>query len=194
VLLPLNYGPVLALFTESGVALEDVPGLLSQVGLEAHERGELGGDAFLERLAATCGRPLDLELLRNSWLDMFDEAPDMFALASGLMRNYRVYLLSNMGDLHWAYLDGRYGLGSLVHGALASCHARAVKPQAAIFREAERRFDLDPARTVFIDDLTVNVRGAEACGWHGIHHVAPATTRAALRRLDVRLPSIFGDD
>ena len=113
----------------------------------------------------------------------------MFALATGLMSDYRVYLLSNIGDLHWEHLDARYGLGGLVHGALASFRAGAVKPDAAIFREAERQFDLEPARTVFIDDLGANVRGAEACGWHGIHHIDAVTTRAALRRLDVRLPA-----
>ena len=147
--------------------------------------------AFLERLADTSGRKLDPVRLRSSWLDMFDEAPEMFALATGLMSDYRVYLLSNIGDLHWAHLEGRYGLGGLVHGALASFRTGAVKPHAAIFREAERRFDLEPARTVFIDDLSANVRGATACGWRGIHHLDPVTTCAELRRLGVRLPVHF---
>lgn len=194
VLLPLNYAPFLAFLTESGVDLTDMPGWLARIGLEAHECGELDGEAFLERLAATSGRPLDPQRLRTSWLDMFDEAPEMFALATGLMANYRVYLLSNIGDLHWAHLDGRYGLAGLVHGALASFRAGAVKPSAAIFRQAERQFGLEPARTVFIDDLGANVRGAEVCGWRAIHHRDPATTRAALRRLDVRLPAIFGEN
>ena len=191
VLVPLNYGPFLAYLTESGVDLTDVPAWLARIGLEAHERGELTGEAFLERLADTSGRKLDPVRLRSSWLDMFDEAPEMFELATGLMSDYRVYLLSNIGDLHWAHLDGRHGLGGLVHGALASFRAGAVKPHAAIFREAERRFDLEPAHTVFIDDLSANVRGGTACGWHGIHHVDPVTTCAALRRLGVRLPVHF---
>ena len=189
VLLPLNYRPFLALMTESGVDLTDMSAWLARIGLEAHERGELAGEAFLERLAATSGRTLDPVRLRSSWLDMFDEAPEMFELATGLMSDYRVYLLSNIGDLHWEHLDARYGLGGLVHGALASFRAGAVKPDAAIFREAERQFDLEPARTVFIDDLGANVRGAEACGWRGVHHIDAVTTRAALRRLDVRLPA-----
>ena len=140
VLVPLNYGPFLAYLTESGVDLTDMPAWLARIGLEAHERGELTGEAFLERLAGTSGRKLDPVRLRSSWLDMFDEAPEMFALATGLMSDYRVYLLSNIGDLHWEHLDGRYGLGGLVHGALASFRAGAVKPHAAIFREAERPF------------------------------------------------------
>jgi putative hydrolase of the HAD superfamily len=113
----------------------------------------------------------------------------MFTLATGLKDRYRVYLLSNIGDLHWAHVDDRYGLGGLVHGALASFRAGAIKPSAEIYRTAERSFALEPARTVFIDDLAANVRGAEACGWRGIHHIDAVTTRAALRRLDVRLPA-----
>jgi FMN phosphatase YigB (HAD superfamily) len=195
VLLPLNYGPFVAFLTESGADLTDLPGWLARIGLDAHERGELDGEQFLERLAATCsGGPLDPARLRGAWLDMFDEAPEMFALASGLMSDYRVFLLSNIGDLHWAHVDARYGLGGLVHGALASFRAGAVKPEAAIFRTAERQFDLEPGRTVFIDDIVANVRGAEACGWRGIHHLDAATTRAALRRLEIRLPGIFGDN
>ena len=191
VLVPLNYGPFLAFLAESGVDLTDVPGWLTRIGMDEHERGELCGEAFLERLARTSGRVLDPQRLKSSWLDMFDRSEPMFDLATGLMSGYRVYLLSNVGELHWEYLDRRYGLERLVHGALTSFRAGAVKPTAAIFHEAERRFGLEPARTVFIDDLGANVRGAEACGWHAIEHRDPAATRAALRRLDVLLPAAF---
>jgi FMN phosphatase YigB (HAD superfamily) len=193
VLVSINYRPFLAFLSDSGVDLSDIPGWLERIGLDAHERGELDGEAFLERLAGTSGRPLDRKRLRTSWLDMFDEAQEMFALATGLMADYRVYLLSNVGDLHWTHLDARYGLAGLTHGALASYRAGVAKPSAAIYREAERRFGLDPARTVFIDDLSANVRGAESCGWRAIHHRDPATTLAALRALEVRLPATFGE-
>jgi putative hydrolase of the HAD superfamily len=192
VLVAINHRPFLAFLCESGVDLSDIYGWLARIGLDAHERGELDGEAFLERLAGTSARPLDRQRLRASWLDMFDETPEMFALATGLKAEYRVYLLSNIGDLHWTHLDARYGLAGLTHGALASCRAGVAKPSAAIYREAERRFGLEPARTVFIDDLEANVRGAESCGWRAIHHRDPATTRAALRALAVRLPAGFG--
>ena len=69
-----------------------------------------------------------------------------------------------------------------------------MKPSAAIYREAERRFDLDPAATVFIDDLERNVAGAQACGWNAIHHLSPLETRRSLRALGVRLPESFAGD
>ena len=70
----------------------------------------------------------------------------------------------------------------------------AIKPSAAIYHEAERRFGLEPAATVFIDDLPPNVAGAQACGWHAIHHRDPAGTRRQLRALGVRLPAPFAQE
>jgi FMN phosphatase YigB (HAD superfamily) len=102
-----------------------------------------------------------------------------------------VYLLSNIGDLHWSHLDAAYGVATVGHGVIASFRVGAVKPSAAIYREAERRFDLDPAATVFIDDLERNVAGARACGWSAIHHLSPLETRRSLSELGVRLPEPF---
>ena len=104
------------------------------------------------------------------------------------MGEYRVYLLSNIGDLHWTHLDTRYGIGSLVHGACASYQVGAIKPTVEIYRKAESMFGLDPAATVFVDDLPPNVAGARACGWHAIHHQDARSTRTALQALGVRLP------
>jgi 2-haloacid dehalogenase len=115
----------------------------------------------------------------------------MFDLANGLMDEYRVYLLSNIGDLHWAHLDAAYGISTVGHGAIASFRVGAVKPSAAIYRETERRFNLDPAATVFIDDLERNVAGAQACGWSAIRHLSPLETRRSLTALGVRLPDSF---
>ena len=160
--------------------------------LAAHERGEITGEALLERIAGMAAQPLDRAELRSRWLDMFERSEEMFRLAAGLMQEYRVYLLSNAGDLHWAYFNSLYGLDSLVHGALASFRVGAIKPQPDIYRKAESMFDLDPAATVFIDDLPQNVAGARQCGWQAVHHQQVPATLDQLRSLGVRLPDAFG--
>jgi 2-haloacid dehalogenase len=191
VLLRLRYQPFIDYLASAGIDMTDLPAWLQRVDLSAHERGEISGEELLGRVAAMAARPLDPAELRARWLDMFDRAQEMFDLASGLMGDYRVYLLSNIGDLHWRHLDALYGLEALTHGVIASFRVGAVKPSAEIYREAERRFDLDPAATVFVDDLPPNVAGAEACGWRAIHHRSAAQTRERLRALGVRLPAPF---
>lgn len=188
VLLGLRYEPFVRYLQEAGADMSDLPAWVARVGLEAHERGEISGEQMLERIAGTATATLDREELHKHWLDMFEPATEMFELASGLMADYRVYLLSNMGEMHWAHVDAQYGLGSLVHGALASFRVGASKPDRAIYREAERRFELEPSATVFIDDLRANVEAARSCGWHGLWHHDPGTTRTSLQGLGVRLP------
>jgi len=107
----------------------------------------------------------------------------MLDLAHRLSEHHRVYLLSNIGDLHWGHLSREYRFHALGHGALPSYLAGAMKPHADIYAEAERRFALAPAATVFIDDRVDNIAAARARGWHGIVHTDHASTRAALRAL-----------
>lgn len=191
VLVALRYQPFIDYLAAAGIDMTDLPRWLTRVDLAAHERGEITGDELLGRVASMAARSLDPEELRGRWLDMFDRVHEMFDLAAGLMDEYRVYLLSNVGDMHWSHLDARYGLESLTHGVVTSFRVGAVKPFAAIYREAERRLGLDPEATVFVDDLAPNVAGAEACGWRAIHHRSPAETRQRLRALGVRLPATF---
>jgi FMN phosphatase YigB (HAD superfamily) len=191
VLVKLHYQPFFQYLGRAGVDMRDLPAWLQQVDLEGHERGELEGEVLLQRVAAMAPVPLDPADLRTQWLSMFERWDEMFTLASGLMAEYRVYLLSNIGDLHWAHLDALYGLDTLVHGACASFRVGAIKPQADIYRKAEQMFGLDPAATVFLDDLPRNVEAARACGWHAIHHTDAALSRQQLRALGVRLPPPF---
>jgi 2-haloacid dehalogenase len=191
VLLNLRYEPFIRYLAGAGIDMHDLPGWLTRVDLAGHERGEHGGEALLARIAALASTPLDLQDMHARWLDMFDRCNEMIELAQGLMSDYRVYLLSNVGDLHWSHIQRTYGLDGLVHGVCASFRVGAVKPEPKIYREAEAMFGLEPAATVFIDDLVPNVEGARACGWHAIHHRAPAMTRAELRALGVRLPAPF---
>jgi HAD superfamily hydrolase (TIGR01509 family) len=60
-----------------------------------------------------------------------------------------------------------------------------MKPHERIYVEAERRFALEPAATVFIDDRAVNITAARSRGWHGIVHTGHAATVAALQDLGI---------
>jgi FMN phosphatase YigB (HAD superfamily) len=189
VLVQLRYGRFVEYLAAAGADVSDLRTWAALAGLEHHEAGKLKGARFLDRIATTAPRALDPAELERRWLDMFAPDEEMFALARALTAEHRVFLLSNVGDLHWAHLDERYGLATLVHGALPSFQAGVLKPDVAIYRAAEAEFELDPAQTVFIDDLAPNVAGARSCGWSGIQHSSAAETRAALAALGVLVPA-----
>jgi HAD superfamily hydrolase (TIGR01509 family) len=61
-----------------------------------------------------------------------------------------------------------------------------MKPDPAIYAQAEQRFSLEPAATVFIDDRADNIAAARARGWQGIVHSRQDSTEAELAALGVR--------
>jgi HAD superfamily hydrolase (TIGR01509 family) len=185
VLVRLNYRPLLGLLSAHGAEPGGRNDVMARIGLEEHETGRLSGRGLLERLQALTRLPVSLEELQATWLDMFELEPAMVDLAHRLSQHYRVFLLSNIGDLHWAHLSREYRLQTIGHGALPSYVAGVMKPHAGIYAEAERRFALEPGATVFIDDRADNVAAAQARGWQGIVHADYPGTLAALRALHV---------
>ena len=126
--------------------------------------------------------------MQAKWLDMFELEPAMIELAHRLSEHHQVFLLSNIGDLHWAHLAREYRLQTIGHGALPSYVAGVMKPHPAIYAEAERRFALEPGTTVFVDDRPDNIAAARARGWHGIVHQGYPDTLRRLQSLGVGSP------
>jgi glucose-1-phosphatase len=181
----LKYRPMLELLRSHGVEADDLHSVLARAALEDHESGRLHGFGLLERLASLTRDPVSLEELYACWVDMFELEPAMVDLAHRLSEAHRVYLLSNIGDLHWAHLSREYRFHRIGHGALPSYLAGVMKPHAGIYAEAERRFALAPAATVFIDDRPDNIATARGRGWHGIVHEGYDSTVSALHTLGV---------
>jgi 2-haloacid dehalogenase len=185
VLVRLNHRPILEFLAAHGAPTHDPAAVLERLALTEHECGRLHGQELLERLAALTRAPVALSDVRAKWLDMFKIDAPMADLAHRLSERYRVYLLSNIGDLHWVHLLREYSVHRIGHGALPSYLAGVMKPHEGIYAQAERRFGLTPAATVFVDDRADNIVAARARGWHGIVHADFGSTRRALRDLAV---------
>jgi HAD superfamily hydrolase (TIGR01509 family) len=181
----LNYRPMLELLRARGVEADDLHSFLARASLEDHESGRLHGLGLLERIASLTREPVSVQELYGHWVNMLELEPAMVELAHRLSETHRVYLLSNIGDLHWAHLSREYRFHRIGHGALPSYLAGVMKPHEGIYAEAERRFALEPAATVFIDDRTDNVATARGRGWQGIVHGGYQSTVDALRGLKV---------
>lgn len=185
VLVRLDFRSILAYFSRHGLDTGGMDALLEQIELAAYERGEFDGEELLRRIARLGDGRMEVEELHREWLGMFTPDEEMLALARSIADRHRVYLLSNIGDLHWDFLSREIEVESIGHGALPSFRARASKPDPAIYRHAERLFGLDPSRTVFVDDLVANVDAARQRGWRAIHHLDHPSTVEDLRRLGV---------
>jgi FMN phosphatase YigB (HAD superfamily) len=175
---------MLEFLVSRGAPRLDLNAALERVGLNDHETGRMDGAGLIERFRVLAPQASHAEL-RQQWLDIFYPHDDMIRLARQVTPHHGVYLLSNIGDLHWDHLVDRHGMADIGHGALTSFHAGVMKPDSAIYAQAEEKFALAPATTVFIDDRGENIEAARARGWHGIVHRNFTDTREALLRLGV---------
>jgi 2-haloacid dehalogenase len=148
-----------------------------------HDRGR----PMAETIPAMCARypefADEIGVWRERYVDMIDgyvEGMEQLLddlRASGL----RLFALSNMpaevvGDLVDAFpLIGEFD------GRVISGEELVVKPDPELYRRLMARFDLVAERTVFVDDMVVNVEAAAALGFRAIRFESATHLRAELR-------------
>lgn len=108
------------------------------------------------------------------------EIPGTSALVAQLReRAVPRYLLTNMPAEVFDERLAAYEVLQQFDGAVVSGRDGVLKPRAAAFELVARRFEVEPERTLFVDDSLGNVEGARAAGFQA-HHFTGA---AALERL-----------
>jgi len=81
----------------------------------------------------------------------------------------KLYFLSNMPEPFARALERRFDFLQSFDGGIFSSDVKMGKPDPAIYLLLASRYWLDADDTLFIDDHQVNIKAADALGWHTIH-------------------------
>jgi 2-haloacid dehalogenase len=92
-------------------------------------------------------------------------------------RDFPLYALTNWSADTFHHAQARFEFLTWFRHIVVSGEIRMIKPDSGIFRHAIERCNLEPARTLFIDDSAKNTTAAAALGFQ-VHHFTGA---AALR-------------
>ncbi len=119
---------------------------------------------------------LKSSLKREEIARIFDLRTDLiFPLATNVKmlpelkkQGFRLYFLSNFPLDIFDEVRDRYSFFSYFDGGLISAVARSSKPDPGIYSMFFERYSLLPEECLYIDDIEVNVRAAEAFGAKGI--------------------------
>jgi putative hydrolase of the HAD superfamily len=87
-------------------------------------------------------------------------------------RGHKLWFLSNMPAPYARHLEDSHDFMRWFDGGVFSSRVQLVKPEPAIFHEAQRRFGAPADQLLFIDDFALNVTAARALGWQGIHFLS----------------------
>lgn len=100
-----------------------------------------------------------------------------------LKADYSAYALTDNVHEIVEYLQERYDFWPHFHGVVVSAEVKTLKPDPVIYEHLLNRHDLDPARSVFIDDMLHNVEGARAVGMHAIQFTTAEACERELQEL-----------
>ena len=142
------------------------------VGLESNE-------SIAARIAAAAGLPEDKDTVLRV-LSRFPEIMSPLPLSDLLddlrARGKRLYALTNYPEPSFTYTVERFPfLKDKLNGAVVSAREKLVKPDPAIFRLLIDRYQIQPEKSLFIDDLAANVAAAEQVGFRGWHYAGNDT-------------------
>lgn len=102
------------------------------------------------------------------WMICMQPIPATVELVHSLKaRGYHCYVISNAGVEFHDYFR-RFGDISVFDGILVSCDVHLLKPSGEIFEHAVRAWGIEPAESLFVDDLPGNVEGARAAGLNAV--------------------------
>ena len=156
---------------QSRATAEEVLALLSPFKDEL-ESGRISDEDFIAQSVARIGfRGTQAEFIRI-WGDIFTENAPMIAAVETLAQTHPLYLLSNTSGLHKDWLFTHFPVFRHFAGGVCSHEARCMKPHEPIYEVAVRTLGLDPARTLYIDDLADNIATGRRLGFV-CHHYAP---------------------
>ena len=79
-------------------------------------------------------------------------------------KGYHLYLLSNITEDSFQYINKVLDLSHFVDGGVYSYQEHVKKPEHTIYQTVLKRFHLDPKETIFFDDKLKNVVAANESG------------------------------
>lgn len=110
--------------------------------------------------------------------------PDVWERVRRLKESgYGIYLLSNYCQEMFSKHTAKADFMAWIDGHIISYEVHHIKPDAEIYQDLFRRYDLDPAECLFFDDRPENVNGSIASGMKAIRVTSEEQLIGELDRL-----------
>ena len=141
------------------------------------ERGTISTETFIREVLQYCKPGTTAEQVKDAWFAMLGDLPAERLAAVDAIRaqGHPVYLLSNGNDLHFEFIDQKYGLRRHFERCFLSQEMHLAKPEREIYEAVQRVIDADhpgSKQVIFTDDLEINRQAAERyVGWQTKAHI-----------------------
>ena len=167
--------------TQSKEFIEDI--------IRKFERGIYTPEVFRKRLRAFLELDVSDQQLDDAWNALlYDIHAERIEILEQLKKNYKMLLLSNSNEIHYDLyvrdLQLRFGyreFDELFHKAYFSFDLHLSKPDPEVFEFIMYKHDLDPSKTLFIDDNEMNIEAASKLGLRTYLLIKPELIRDIIK-------------
>ncbi len=136
------------------------------------ERGILTPEVFRKRMKDFLGISVTDQQFDDAWNALLYDIPnERIEIIEQVKKNYQIFLLSNSNEIHYDLyvrdLQLRFGyreFAELFHSAYFSFDLHLSKPDVEVYEFVICQHDLDPEKTLFIDDNPENIEAAQKTG------------------------------
>jgi FMN phosphatase YigB (HAD superfamily) len=146
---------------------------------QRYETGDITSEEFVEAIRCAAPPHPSEQAIIQVWNSIFLQMPkERFDLLLSLKRRYKVFLLSNINDLHANWIDEYLVKEHNIHDfkeryfdAVYYSHLiRLRKPDLKIYEYMLADANINPEESIFIDDLMPNIQAAEQVRIKGLLH------------------------
>lgn len=139
------------------------------------EKGTVTAAGFFDTMRPLCGGASD-RVITDAFNAFLVDLPTarLQRLRELRMAGYRVFALSNTNPVMYnswianAFRQEGGTINDYFDGVVASFQELTCKPDPLIFEILLRRYGLNPAQTLMLDDSDANCRAAASCGIHAL--------------------------
>ena len=130
------------------------------------EAGKIDVDDYTHWALETLDTPPRPTNSTDAWQQIFTPNEPMWECVRKLAADgHRLILFSNTNAIHCPWIFDEYPEFSLFHDAVLSFDTGFIKPQPEIYQHAIDTHGLDPAETLYIDDLPPNIATGREFGF-----------------------------
>ncbi|MCK0196571.1 HAD family phosphatase [Ancylobacter sp. 6x-1] len=161
----------------------------------SHEalQGGMTNDVYLTEYGRRIGYPIT----RAEWIASrrasMTPIPEVLALVEQVRRRARVAVLTNNVTLVSEHIDELFPelVGLFGADIFASAALGVGKPEAACFHVCLAALGVAPGEALFVDDLAVNIAGAQAAGLDAVQFTTPRKLASALAARGLVAPEVL---
>jgi len=161
-----------------------------------HEEGKLTGMEFYAAVKQRLSLKIDFELFKEIWNNIFWENIKVCRLIRELGKDYRLVLLSNIGELHFDYIKTHFDILGEFDENVLSFKVGARKPDINMFKAAVDKAETEPHNIIYVDDRADFIEAAGRCGVNAVRYTDVIKLKNDLSRFGIRsnalMPSYIG--